>query len=68
MAENKLLKKLPANEIGMVTYKRLNGDTYKITQNQMNKTFTIYKVINDCFERLGKGANPTALEEKYIKR
>lgn len=68
MIKSKLLKKMPDNEVCMVTYRCLNGDTYKLTQNQMNKTFTMYKVVNDCFERLGKGANPTALEEKYIKR
>lgn len=67
MAEKKLLKKLPDNEVGMVTYKYSNGDTYRITQNQMNKIFTIYKVVDGCFERLGKGSNPTELENKYIK-
>ena len=67
MADNKLLKKLPSNEDGMVTYKRENGDIYKITQNQITKIFTIYKLVDDCFERLGKGSNPTELEKKYIK-
>jgi len=68
MVVNKLLKKIPDNEVGMVTYKCLNGNIYKLTQNQTNKMFTIYKVIDDCFERLGKGASPTTLEEKYIKK
>ena len=68
MAENKLLKKIPSNEVVVVNYKCLNGDTYQITQNQVNKAFTIYKVIDDCLERLGKGDNPLTLEEKYIKK
>lgn len=68
MAENKSLKKIPTNEISMLEYKSLNGDTYEITQNRTNQTFTIYKVVDGCYEKLGKGANPTALEEKYIKK
>lgn len=67
MAANKSLKKIPDNEICMVTHKCSNGDTYKITQNKTNKLFTIYEVVNNCFVRLGKGYNPIELEEKYIK-
>lgn len=68
MAEaNKVIKKIPVNEVGMVMYKNTNGNVYKITQNQTTNVFTIYKVVEDGFERLGKGSNPTALEEKYIK-
>ena len=67
MTESKLLKNLPSNEVSMVEYKRLNGDIYKITRNQTNKMFTIYKVVDGCFERLGKGDNPIVLEKKYIK-
>ena len=67
MTESKLLKNLPSNEVSMVEHKRLNGDIYKITRNQTNKMFTIYKVVDGCFERLGKGDNPMVLEKKYIK-
>lgn len=64
---NKVIKKIPTNEDGMVLYKNTNGNTYKITQNQTTNVFTIYKVVEDGFERLGKGNNPITLEEKYIK-
>ena len=67
MANNKLLKNLPSDEVSMVLRKTLNGDTYKITQNRINQMFTIYKVVDDCFERLGKGDNPIVLEEKYVE-
>lgn len=64
---NKVIKKIPTNEDSMVMYKNTNGNTYKITQNQTTNVFTIYKVVEDGFERLGKGSNPIVLEEKYIK-
>ena len=67
MAKNKLLKNLPSDEISMVLRKTLSGDIYKITRNRIDQMFTIYKVIDDCFEKLGKGDNPTVLENKYIK-
>ena len=66
MAVN-IIKKIPVNEVGVVEYKCLNGDLYKITQHQTSGTYTIYKVIDSGLERLGKGSNPTKLEEKHIK-
>lgn len=64
---NKIIKKIPVNENGMVFYKNSNGNTYKITRNPTTNIFTIYKIVEDGFERLGKGNHPIALEEKYIK-
>ena len=64
---NKVIKKIPINEDSMVLYKNTDGNTYEITQNQITKVFTIYKVVEDGFERLGKGDNPIVLEEKYIR-
>lgn len=66
MADN-IVKKTPVSESIVVTYNCANGDTYKITQHQTTRIFTIYKVVDGGLDRLGKGNNPTKLEEKYIK-
>lgn len=66
MAKNKLLKTLPSDEISVVKYHTLNGDIYRITRHRINQMFTIYKVVDDCFEKLGTDINPTVLEKKYI--
>ena len=67
MAKNKLLKTLPSDEKSVVKYQTLNGDIYRITRHQLSQMFTIYKVVDGCFEKLGTDNNPTVLEKKYIK-
>ena len=67
MAKSKLLKSLPSNESSVVKYTTLNGDIYRITRHRINQMFTIYKVVDGCFEKLGTDSNPTVLEKKYIK-
>lgn len=66
MATN-IVKKIPSSENIVLTYTCLNKDVYKITQHKTSGLFTIYKVIENGLDRLGKGNNPTKLEQKYIK-
>lgn len=66
MATN-IIKKIPSNETIALTYTCVNKDVYKITQHKTSGLFTIYKIVENGFDRLGKGNNPTKLEQKYIK-
>lgn len=66
MADN-IVKKIPSSETIALTYTCVNKDVYKITKHKTSGLFTIYKVIENGFDRLGKGNNPTKLEQKYIK-
>lgn len=54
------------NEKLCVTYTSENGQVYQITQNIINGTFKLYKIIDDVQVDTKKKANNQLDLEKYI--
>lgn len=63
-----VMKTLPKNEKLCLTYKIENKNQFVITFNAIKQIYTIYKVLNDGYEKLGTGNNPLKLEEKFIHK
>lgn len=63
------IAKIPKSEDVAVTYRTADHvPLYKITVNKKTMIYSLYKIVDGGFERLGKGPNPNELEKKYIKR
>lgn len=62
------VKTLPKNEKLCLTYKIENENQFVITFSMIKQIYTIYKVLNDGYEKLGTGNNPLKLEEKFINK
>ena len=65
---SKILKAIPNSETGqrVICYTKPNksGDKYIITQNPLKNQFTLWKHIDDGFERITTSDNPRNFDEK----
>lgn len=61
-----VVKKIPASEKGSVLYRnKEHTPVFYSTFNENTGVYTMYKILPDGYERLGKGQNPTKLERKF---
>lgn len=64
---NDLPVDFPENEKVWVQYFAADGAIYYITSDKHNRsTYFIYKVDGNKLVKLGEGADPIALEKRYI--
>lgn len=65
---SKIVKSIPSSETGARTtcYTKPNesGDKYLITQNPLKAQFTLWKCIEDGFEKISTSDNPLDLNKK----
>lgn len=58
--------KYPKGEIVWVSYYNMKGELrFIMTSKQARDFYFLYEVIDGEFKKLGKGNNPTKLEEKF---
>lgn len=66
-SKSKVVKSIPSSDIGsMVTcYTEANktGDKYVISQNPLKMQFTLWKCIDEGFEKISTSDNPLDLDE-----
>ena len=62
------MKTLSKNEKLCLTYKSENKNEFVITFNAIKQIYTIYKVLEDGYGKLGTGNNPLKLEQKFINK
>lgn len=72
MAQDKVLKNIPKTEKICVKLNNEEGKIAYVTTEKftgISKEYAIYKVEQDnTYSLLGKGNNPTKLEEKYVDK
>ena len=62
--ESKIVKTIPSSETGTgVSCLAKSGDRYLITQNPLKEQFTLWKCLEDGFEKIGIKDNPRDFEE-----
>lgn len=60
--------KLPKGETGFVAYHdSAHVQRYLLTANQTRTRWTMFSVDDGTLKKLGCGANPLDLEEKYVR-
>ena len=64
---SKIVRTIPASETGSRTtcFTKPNdlGDKYLITQNPLKRQFTLWKCIEDGFERIKTSDNPMSFDD-----
>lgn len=64
---SKIVKTIPASETGTrttcFTKPNNSGDKYLITQNPLKAQFTLWKCLEDGFERIKTSDNPTDFDD-----
>ena len=59
---SKIVKTIPASETGSITtcFTRMNstGEKYLITENPLKAQFTLWKCVEDGFEKIKTSDNP----------
>ena len=63
---SKTVKTIPSTEVSKVscfTRPNSSGDEYIITQNQLKQQFTLWKCVEDGFERISTSNNPLDFDE-----
>ena len=67
-SSSKILKSIPASETGKKTicYTKSNqsGDKYIISHNPLKEQFTLWKCVEDGFEKISTSNNPRNFDEK----
>lgn len=58
---------IPSSETIILRRRTINDKWYYITTKPHTDIYYIYEITNDKATKLGKGATPPALEEKFIK-
>lgn len=64
--KSKTVKTIPSSEIEKVscfTKPNSSGDEYIITQNQLKQQFTLWKCVEDGFEKISTSNSPSNLDE-----
>lgn len=64
--KSKVVKAIPSSEQKKVlcfTGKNCTGDKYIITKNQNKEQFTLWKCVEDEFERISTSNNPIDFDE-----
>lgn len=65
---SKIVKSIPSSEIGTRTtcYTKPNesGEKYLITENPLKNQFTLWKCIEDGFEKIATSDNPRDFDSK----
>lgn len=57
--ESKIVKTIPSSETGAgVSCLAKSGDRYLITQNPLKEQFTLWKCLDDGFEKIKTSSNP----------
>ena len=60
--------KLPKGETGFVAYHdSAHVQRYLLTANQTRTRWTLFSVDGRTLKKLGSGANPLDLEERYVR-
>ena len=60
-----IVKQIPKSDNGHgVLYTKSNGNIYQISNNPVNKRFTLWKVLNNGYEKISTSDNPLKLYEK----
>ena len=60
--------KLPKGETGFVAYHdSAHVQRYLLTANQTRTRWTMFSVDDGALKKLGSGANPLDLEERYVQ-
>ena len=64
---SKIVKSIPSSETGtgVVCYTKPNmsGDKYIISQNPLKEQFTLWKCIDDEYEKIATANNPSKFDE-----
>ena len=65
---SKTVKTIPSSETGqgVICYTKPNksGDKYLITQNPLKNQFTLWKCVDDGFEKITTSDNPRNFDDK----
>lgn len=65
---SKIVKSIPVSETGSrvtcFTKPNESGDKYLITQNSMKAQFTLWKCVDEGFERIKVSDNPKDFDDK----
>ena len=65
---SKVVKSIPASETGSMvtcfTKPNESGDKYLITQNPLKAQFTLWKCLENGFERISTSNNPLGFDDK----
>lgn len=62
----KILKSIPPQEIEMTscfTKQNASGDEYLITKNPLKQQFTLWKCVQEGFEKISASSNPLDFDE-----
>ena len=60
-----IVKQIPKSDNGHgVLYTKLNGNVYQISNNPIKKRFTLWKVLENGYEKISTSDNPLNLYEK----
>ena len=63
-SKSKIIKTIPNSETGVgVDCLTKSGDKYLITQNPLKEQFTLWKCLEDGFEKIGVKNNPREFEK-----
>ena len=65
---SKIVKNIPSSETGsrVICFTKFgqSGDKYIISQNPLKMQFTLWKCVEDGFEKIATSNNPVTLDEK----
>lgn len=65
---SKIVKNIPSSETGSrtacFTKSGQSGDKYIISQNPLKMQFTLWKCVDDGFEKIATSNSPVVLDEK----
>lgn len=65
---SKIVKNIPSSETGKVKCINLNKDEYIISQNSLKMQFTLWKCIEDGFEKISTSNNPSDFDEIVFEK
>ena len=62
-ATSKIVKSIPNSETQKVDCSTKSGDKYIITQNSLKEQFTLWKCLEDGFEKIKTSNNPLDFDD-----
>lgn len=62
-SKSKIVKTIPNSETGKVDCATNSGDKYLITQNPLKEQFTLWKCLEDGFEKIKTSDNPLYFDD-----
>lgn len=68
-SKSKIIKSIPSSETGHGAMCRtLSGDKYYISQNPLKMQFTLWKCIEEGYEKIATSNNPLDFDEMIFEK